>query len=296
MVGFIYKLLDAVTGKMHLPITVSEAVYHGSRTQASINNEVKTSIDELKQNKGYVNPLFESTLQVCHRGSVSFPENTIIAFENAVKNGFKYVEADIRVTKDGEFVILHDDTIDRTSNGSGNVSEMTLQELLTYDFGSWKGSEYSNIKIPTLEEFLIFVKKNNIMAELDCAGRLTEAQMTNLYDKIKAFGALRYVNICALESELRWLAESFRQKVAVSISFWDKSPTVEYISSLGEDLLNFSSVSLSIIKNLLKRNICDAAHNKGLKVKSWTITSSSDISSLINMGCDTILVDSDTML
>lgn len=296
MVGFIYKLLDAVTGKMQLPVTVAEAVYHGSQTQSSINNEVKSSIDGLKQKKGYINPYFESTLQVCHRGGVSFPENTMVAFENAVKTGFKYIEADVRVTKDGEFVLLHDDTIDRTSNGSGKVSGMTLQELLTYDFGSWKGSEYSNIKIPTLEEFLIFVKKNNIMAELDCAGRLTEAQMTNLYDKIKAFGALGYVNICAYESELRWLADSFRQKIAVSISLWNITPTVEVINSLGEDLMNFSSANLSIKKDSLTRTLCDAAHNKGLKVKSWTITSSSDISSLINMGCDTILVDSDTML
>ncbi|WP_297501872.1 glycerophosphodiester phosphodiesterase family protein [Thermococcus sp.] len=81
-----------------------------------------------------------------HRGySSKYPENTILAFKKAIEAGADGVELDVWLTKDGEVVIIHDETVDRTSNGSGGVKEMTLGELKELDFGSGE-------KIPTLEE------------------------------------------------------------------------------------------------------------------------------------------------
>ncbi|ASJ08776.1 glycerophosphodiester phosphodiesterase [Thermococcus siculi] len=81
-----------------------------------------------------------------HRGySAKYPENTILAFKKAIEAGADGVELDVWLTKDGEVVVIHDETVDRTSNGNGKVKEMTLEELKSLDFG--KGE-----KIPTLEE------------------------------------------------------------------------------------------------------------------------------------------------
>jgi glycerophosphoryl diester phosphodiesterase len=75
---------------------------------------------------------------VAHRGSsAAAPENTLSAFVRALEEGAEGVECDVRLTRDGQLVCLHDRTVDRTSNGSGAVSSMTLAELERLDFGSW---------------------------------------------------------------------------------------------------------------------------------------------------------------
>ena len=92
-----------------------------------------------------------------HRGwSEKYPENTMIAYRKAAELGVDQIEIDVRESKDGHLVIMHDATVDRTTNGSGRVDSMTLEELRSLDAGSWKGAEFAGEKIPTLEEFLEF--------------------------------------------------------------------------------------------------------------------------------------------
>jgi glycerophosphoryl diester phosphodiesterase len=87
-----------------------------------------------------------------HRGWCSeYPENTLLAFRKALEVGVDQIETDIRITKDGELVLMHDATVDRTTNGTGKVCEMTLAELKELDAG---GGE----KIPTLRELMELVK------------------------------------------------------------------------------------------------------------------------------------------
>ncbi|WP_342505682.1 glycerophosphodiester phosphodiesterase [Sporosarcina sp. FSL K6-2383] len=90
-----------------------------------------------------------------HRGSSgTHPENTIAAFIEATRLPIHGVEFDVHLTKDGELVVIHDETIDRTSSGTGFVKDMTLAELQSFDFGSWFSSEFKGQKIPTLHEVL----------------------------------------------------------------------------------------------------------------------------------------------
>ena len=90
-----------------------------------------------------------------HRGwSEKYPENTMLAFREAIKLGVDQVETDIRLTKDQELVLIHDGKVDRTTNGTGKVCDMTLAELKSLDAGSWKGEEFTGCRIPTLVEFL----------------------------------------------------------------------------------------------------------------------------------------------
>ena len=94
-----------------------------------------------------------------HRGwSEKYPENTMLAFRKAAELGVDQIEIDIRVTKDGQLVVIHDDTVDRVSNGTGKVCDFTLEELLQLDVGIKKAPEFAGIRIPTFVEFLEFVK------------------------------------------------------------------------------------------------------------------------------------------
>ena len=97
---------------------------------------------------------------IAHRGYDSVaPENTASAFIEASKAGFTTIETDIRFTSDNVPVLIHDATVDRTSNGNGNVVDMTLQQLKALDFGSWFGTTFAGEKILTLSEGVELCKK-----------------------------------------------------------------------------------------------------------------------------------------
>ncbi len=98
-------------------------------------------------------------IAVGHRATVKFaPENTIAAIEKAIEQGVDLLELDIRQSKDGVFVIMHDATVTRTTNGRGRVNEMTLKELQALDAGSWFGDGFKGEKIPTLKDALAAMK------------------------------------------------------------------------------------------------------------------------------------------
>lgn len=94
-----------------------------------------------------------------HRGwSSAYPENTMPAFRAAAELGVDQIETDVRITKDGELVLIHDATVDRTTNGTGLVCEKTLAELKELDAGAYMGEAFKGAKIPTLIEFMEYVK------------------------------------------------------------------------------------------------------------------------------------------
>jgi len=101
-------------------------------------------------------PNFAHATEACaHRGDVSnAPENTIPAFLSAVSKGASMIEFDVQLSKDGHLVLMHDPTVSRTTNGEGNVSDLTFGELRALDAGSWFNSSYAGTRIPTLREAL----------------------------------------------------------------------------------------------------------------------------------------------
>jgi glycerophosphoryl diester phosphodiesterase len=99
-----------------------------------------------------------NSIIIAHRGlDETFPENTLIAFRAALERGMA-IEIDVRGTRDEELVVMHDDTVDRTTDGSGAVANMSLAELKRLDAGSWWGSEFAGERVPTLDETLDVVR------------------------------------------------------------------------------------------------------------------------------------------
>lgn len=97
-----------------------------------------------------MNLLFAQDIKVvAHRGGVNWgPENTLATFEIAIDKGVDYIEMDIRQTKDGVFILMHDQSIARTTNGSGKVSDLNWNEIKDLDAGSWYSDEFENEPIP----------------------------------------------------------------------------------------------------------------------------------------------------
>lgn len=96
-----------------------------------------------------------------HRGaSATHPENTLAAFREAVRLGAHQIELDVYLARDGSLVVMHDATVDRTTNGSGPIAALTLQEIKKLDAGSWKGQAFAGQRVPTLAEALEIMPRN----------------------------------------------------------------------------------------------------------------------------------------
>lgn len=128
---------------------------------------------------------------VAHRGySTTAPENTLPAYKLAKQMGFFYVETDISFTSDGVPVCLHDSTINRTSNGTGNINSLTWAQVQEYDFGSWKSANYAGTRIPSFEQFIKLCRDIALYPyiELKNSATYTEAQIQGLVDTVKTLG------------------------------------------------------------------------------------------------------------
>ncbi len=113
------------------------------------------ALSTLQEMRDFPESYDQTVNSVLHRGwAIEAPENTLPAFRMGRQMGFSYMEADVSFTADGYAVLLHDKKVDRTSNGEGEIENMTLWQARQLDFGSWKGEEFEGTKIPTFDEFI----------------------------------------------------------------------------------------------------------------------------------------------
>ncbi len=95
-----------------------------------------------------------------HRGENGvFPENTVSGFQEAVRLGAPQIEFDVQATKDGHLVLMHDATVDRTTDGQGKVADLTFEQIRSFDAGIKKSARFAGTKIPTFEEVLDVIPK-----------------------------------------------------------------------------------------------------------------------------------------
>jgi len=128
---------------------------------------------------------------IAHRGASKYaPENTIAAFRKAVEMGAEGIELDVHLSADGHLVVIHDEKVDRTSNGNGWVKGKTLEELKALDFGSWFSQEFKGETIPTLDEVLELLQRwtGTINIEIKDGSILypnIEKEVVNIIEKFK---------------------------------------------------------------------------------------------------------------
>ena len=183
----------------------------------------------------------EEVKAIAHRGySIGAPENTLPAYTMAKEKGFNYAECDVSFTKDGVAVLLHDSTIDRTSDGEGRIENLTYEEVLQYDFGSWFSEEYKGLKIPTFIEFIDLCKKINLhpYIELKSNGNYTQDQITNLVNIIEEK---------EMKGKVTWI--SFDYDYLVFVKEADDTARLGLLSSQFEDEDLELAISLRTGKN-----------------------------------------------
>jgi len=218
-------------------------------------------------------------LKVGHRGARAYePENTLRSFRKALELGVNAVELDVRRTKDGELVVIHDNKVDRTTNGRGLVNELTLEEIEKLDAG--KGE-----KIPTLEEALEFLdKKVKILIELKEVG--FEDKVLEI---VKNKGLEDNVIIISFHEEALRRIRELNNKVETGLIYVrHRNPIKAALSLKAQYLLPLYRFTHS---TLIKK-----AHDNGLKVIVWTINTLEEAKEYANKGVDGITSDKPDIL
>jgi len=130
-----------------------------------------------------------------HRGASKVaPENTMSAFELAYDMKADGLELDVQLTKDGHVVVVHDDTVDRTSNGKGVVEELYYDDLKKLDFGSWKDNQYVGESIPLLKDICKFVKDKNMLLNIEIKPTMKSSEIEEkVIDICKSFDVVDLV-------------------------------------------------------------------------------------------------------
>lgn len=107
---------------------------------------------------------FPRPIIFAHRGDFAHaPENTLPSFEQALQKGADGVELDVKLTSDGHVIVIHDSTVDRTTNGKGRVASLALEEIRKLDAGSWFNEQFTGTKVPLLEEVFDLVGKDKLI-------------------------------------------------------------------------------------------------------------------------------------
>ena len=206
---------------------------------------------------------------VCHRGGDFAPENTLVAYEQAKKMGFAYVEADVQLTKDNVPVLLHDDTIDRTSDGTGYVNQYTYEELLSFDFGSWLDPKFAGTKIPTFEQFLQTCVELGLKPYIELKTGFTEEDIAILAGLVRIYG---------MEMEATWI--SFDSGLLHYVMDYIPGARVgylvgavdDYTVSLGKELQARSeNAFVSCYYLAVSEGTVALLRNAGLPLEVWTV-------------------------
>lgn len=213
-----------------------------------------------------------------HRGfSGIAPENTIAAFEKAAEYNFFAAECDVHLTKDGVWVIYHDDNIFRLTNGYKNIADATYDELQEFVIDNGVNVEqYPNQKIPTLEEFLVVCKDMNIVPEIEIKNGSKDKllEILNLLDKynLRKQAIIISFNIEAIKT-IRELDEK--------IEIWY---LVEEITDVevNECVNNIFALAFNHKKN--DEEIIKKAQSKNIKLCAWTVDELDKIEQLYDMG------------
>lgn len=223
-----------------------------------------------------------------HRGASAYaPENTLPSFELAIEQGADGIEFDVQRTADGHLVVVHDETINRTSNGFGRVVDLTLEQLRYCDFSNGFIG-FRNVKIPTLAETLSLLGpagvtinielKNSVelypRMELEAAALVAEAGPT----RQTLFSSFNHVSLAAL----RGVVPADRIGLLYSDGLFDPW---HYADWFGAGNLHPHYLALR------QPDYLWLAHEAGVRVNAWTVNDEEEISRLADLGVDAVVTN-----
>lgn len=223
-----------------------------------------------------------------HRGfSGKFPENTLLAFRKAAELDVFGVEFDVHLTADGQLVVIHDETINRTSNGSGFVKDMTLEELRRYDYGSWFGEQFAGEEIPTLREVLAVYKETDHMLNIEIKSDIFEYEGIEqlISEEINAYGLQKRIIVSSFNHESIQRFHQLQPAVQTGVLFGSLIVNIDsYVHALPGDALHIHYAHMY-------RKAIQRAIENGVTVRAFTVNDAAIARQLQATGIDAVFTD-----
>jgi glycerophosphoryl diester phosphodiesterase len=244
-----------------------------------------------------INEFYDTTTRtrvIAHRGfSGAAPENTLAAVRAAIEFGADMVEIDVTLSADGYVVVLHDETLDRTTDGSGDVSRYSLAELRQLDAGTWFDSEYAGERIPTLDEVLELVDDRILLNVEIKSEAVVRGVVGKVASALRAFGMTDRVVVSSFSptalEEMRELAPEIRTAVLFNSTLHRGRDAVEIVNGLGASVFNIKRQRLT--KKMRRR-----CQEHDIPVGIYTVNQPRRMRRLVKKGVNAIFTDRPDLL
>ena len=231
----------------------------------------------------------EKTKVWAHRGASGYaPENTLDAFRKAVEMGADGIELDVQMTKDGELVVIHDETIDRVSNGKGWVKDYTYEELKKFNFNKTH-LEYTKEEIPTLEQVYLLIKPTNLTINVEIKTGIVfypgiEGRVLELTERLGMKERVIYSSFN--HYTIRKIKESDPQAKTGMLYEDGITDAVDYACDIVKaDALHPSGY------NVLYPGFLDKCRERNRQLHVWTINEEKDMRMLCEAGVDAMITN-----
>jgi glycerophosphoryl diester phosphodiesterase len=227
-------------------------------------------------------------LTVAHRGDpAAAPENTLPAFEAALRNGAQVLELDVQLTSDGHAVLFHDEVLDRTTNGSGPIADRTLAELQVLDAGSWYGSAWAGTRIPTFGDFLPLLQSSSARALIELKGIWSAEGLRPVIAAIYRAGVQDRVVLASFETP-------------TLLDLWREAPSLQravIVRRLPDDPIAFaaahgaSTVVTSLRSFQVEPEAAELLRAAGLTIIVYTLNRADLWQQAVDLGVDGVVTD-----
>lgn len=237
-------------------------------------------------------------LAIAHRGQrATLPEQTLEAYGGAIEAGCEAIECDVQRTRDGRLVMLHDLTVDRTTNGHGAVADLDFDDLRRLDAGSWFDARFAGARVPTLDETIDLALAAGIPLCIEIKGTAADAPGTAeaVARVLRDRGLLDRMFVSSFDHDA--LAAAVRVAPGILLAPErlpeagppDATEAVRQATALGAAVLQHRWEDLTT-------EVVDAVHDAGVAVWSWPIDTDESIARSVAVGVDAIIGDDVALL
>jgi glycerophosphoryl diester phosphodiesterase len=230
---------------------------------------------------------------IAHRGASGIaPENTMAAFEKAIQLQADYIELDIQISKDDQLVVLHDRTVDRTTDGTGEVKSFEVNELKNLDAGSFFNSSFAGERIPTLEEVLGQVSgRIGVVIEMKEPSKYPK-MVESLVNLLIAQGLDKPENeeIIVQSFDVKSLQAFHKRLPHIPIGILIGKDQDEIGTEEVKDYAAFASF-VNPQQSIVDEALVELIHGYGMKIWPWTIRKADQVDPLLNLDVDGLVTD-----
>lgn len=232
------------------------------------------------------NDIYARYPRICaHRGfNTVAPENSLPAFGAAIALGADEIEFDLRVTADGEIVVIHDPTVDRTSNGTGKVNELTLAQLRELDFGSWFDKEFAGIQIPLFEDVLKRFACHVIMnVHINTEDKIA---IKKIVDLVRKYDCVKHVYFMISEDDSIRYVQQLDKELRICVGHDSQQPW-----SIVDRAIALGAYKVQFFRKYFSQEMIDKAHEHGILCNMFYSDDPEQAATYLKMGIDTILTN-----